>query len=252
MKKTCFFLFVMIFGVAHADEWEQECELQECELQECELCGWDYWWNKECKGRIDAGPAYASIDMLESGHTKRTLNLPAVKIDASLMIYKGLCLKPSFLIAWGKASLNGSGVGVGFCIPLEDYIGQKITITPSIGVNETRFKSRINFPDFDLFHLRERFVSRGYYFAVDGSWTFSEKWRVYAFFQYSWSRVHTQVRPLFRTKNSCKGPNYALSLERDLSEHFSVCLAAGYNISLSKEKHGLRGKGVKLGLVYWY
>lgn len=233
--KNFLFLFLLISSTAVADE-------------ECELTGWDYWWNRECKGRIDVGPAFASIDMLESGHTKRTLDLPAVKIDANLMLYKGISLKPSFLIAWGKANLNGSGIGLGFCIPVTD----KISISPSFGVNESRFKSRINFPDFMLFHLRERFVSRGIYLAVDGAWTFCEKWRVYAFVQYTWSRVHTRVRPLYNVKSNCKGPNYALSLERDLNQNFSVSLSAAYNISLSKEKHGLRGKGVKLGLVYWY
>lgn len=247
MKKTCLFLFVFISRAVFGDECEQKSE-----LEDYELTGWNYWWCKECKGRIDAGPAYANIDMLESGHTRRTLNLPAVKIDASLMVYKGFSLKPSFLIAWGKAHLNGSGIGIGHCFPLEDYIGQKITITPSIGVNETRFKSRINFPDFGLFHLRERFVSRGWYLAVDASWTFCEKWRIYTFFQYAWSRVHTKIRPIIKSKDNCKGPNYAISLERDINQNFSVCLSAGYNISLSKEKHGLRGKGIKLGLVYWY
>lgn len=239
MNKIFLSFLIFLSAIAFADEAEWESE---------ELTGWNYWWNKECKGRIDVGPAYASIDMLESGHTTRTLNLPAVKIDASFMLYRGLSLKPSFLIAWGKANLNSSGIGVGFCIPLRD----KISISPSFGVNETRFKSRIDFPDFNLFKLRERFVSRGYYLALDGSWTFCEVWRVYALFQYGWSRVHTKVRPLYRVKNNCQGPNYALTLERDFSQNFSINLAAGYNTSLSKEKHGLRGKGVKLGFVYWY
>src|SRR5690242_4356791 len=106
MKKNFLFLLIFIASAAYAEE--------------CELTGWDYWWNRECKGRIDVGPAFASIDMLESGHTKRTLDLPAVKIDATLMLYKGISLKPSFLIAWGKANLNSSGIGLGFCIPLTE------------------------------------------------------------------------------------------------------------------------------------
>lgn len=200
------------------------------------------------KGRIDLGPAYARVDMLESGKTKRTLNLYAFKGDATLLLYEGLCLKPSILIADGKANLNAYSVGIGYCIP----VTPTIVITPSIGYSETYFKSRINFKDFNLFHLRERFNSWGGYICLDASWTFYEKWRVYGLAQYTWSYVKTIIRPLFKTRDHTQGPNYSLVLERDINEQFSVSLGVGYNISLSKEKHGLRGSGAKLGLVYWY
>lgn len=199
------------------------------------------------KGRIDIGPAYVNVDMLESGKTVRTLDLFALKGDATLMIYEGLCLKPSFLFADGKANLNSASIGIGYCIPLTECL----TITPSVGVTETRFKSRIDLPHFGMFHLREKFTSRGQYVCLDASWTFLEGWRLYAVTQYSWSHVHTKVGP-FSHKNKTEGPSYALALEHDINESFSISLSAGYNASLSKEKHGLRGKGIKLGLVYWY
>lgn len=190
----------------------------------------------EYKGRLDVGPAYASIDMLTSGKTERTYNLPAVKADATITIYEAFCIKPSYLYANGDANLNSGSIGLGFCIP----IICDLYMTPSYGWTETRFKSKI-----------EKFVSRGQYIALDASWTFLEKWRLYGMAQWCWSKVRTKLGP-FTFKNHCKGPNYAVCLERDLNEHFSVSLAAGYNTSLSKEKHGLRGKGVKLGLAYWW
>ena len=193
-----------------------------------------------CDARVDIGPAFASIDMLESGKTVRTYNLGAIKGDAAV-VYQGFAIKPSFLYADGKANLTSGSVGLGFCIPvIED-----VYVTPSYGFTETRFKSKI-----------EKFTSHGQYVALDVSWSFIKGWRVYGMAQWCWSRVHTTLYFPFGTnillKSHCKGPNYAIALEHDISDQFSVSLAAGYNTSLSKEKHGLRGKGVKLGLVYWW
>jgi hypothetical protein len=194
-----------------------------------------------CDARVDIGPAFASIDMLESGKTVRTYNLGAIKGDAAV-VYQGFAIKPSFLYADGKANLTSGSIGVGFCIPvLED-----VYVTPSYGFTETRFKSSI-----------EKFSSHGQYVAMDVSWSFMKGWRVYGMAQWCWSRVHTTLYDtpygtIKLPKSHCKGPNYAIALEHDISDQFSVSIAGGYNTSLSKEKHGLRGKGVKLGLVYWW
>lgn len=198
--------------------------------------------------RIDIGPAYAKVDMLESNKTVRSLNLAAVKGDATIVVYEGLCIKPSFLLASGKANLNSASVGVGYCIPLP----YKITLTPSVGVTETRFRSKLNLPDYGLFKLKERFVSQGQYVSLDISWTFIQDWRVYGMAQWCWSRVRTKINSFPSSRNHTQGPNYAIALEKDINKQFSVSLAAGYNLSLSKEKHGLRGVGVKLGLAYWW
>lgn len=199
------------------------------------------------KGRVDIGPALVNVDMLESGKTVRSLDLFALKGEATLMLYEGLCLKPSFLVADGKANLNSASVGLGYCIP----INESITITPSYGLTETHFKSRVDLPHFGMYHLREKFISRGQYLCMDASWTFAPGWRLYGAAQYAWSHVRTKIGP-FSHKSKTEGPSYALSIERDINEEFSIALSAGYNASLSKEKHGLRGKGIKLGLVYWY
>lgn len=201
-----------------------------------------------CKGRVDIGPAFASIDMLESGHTVRTLELWGVRADATILIYKGFCIKPAVLIADGKANLNVYSIGAGFCFP----ITETITLTPSGGYSETHYKSRISFPAFGLTHLREKFKSQGGYLAIDGCWTFIPGFRAYAGFQWAWSTVHTTVRPLFKSKQHCQGPSYTGCIEYDLLENLSINFAGAYNLSLSKEKHGLRGKGCKLGLVYWF
>jgi hypothetical protein len=201
-----------------------------------------------CASRFDIGPAFASIDMLESGHTKRTLDLWGFRADATILIWKGLCIKPTFLAVDGNANLNSGSIALGFCFPVVD----KVTITPSFWYTETHFKSRINFREFGLLNLREKFRSKGQFIAVDGCWTFIPGARVYAGFQWAWSTVHTTVRPLYKVKQHCKGPSYSGCLEYDLTPCLSINIAGAYNLSLSKEKHGLRGKGGKLGLVYWY
>jgi hypothetical protein len=201
-----------------------------------------------CPGRVDLGPAYASIDMLESGHTVRTLNLYGGKIDATLPLYKSLCIKPSYLFANGKANLNSWSLGVAVCIPFLS----KFYFTPSLGYTETHFKSRLNLRGYGLFHLREKFKSEGLYLGADLCWCITDTWRTYFQYNFAWSYVKTTIRPVSKTRDHTQGPSYALALEKDLASWCSICIAGGYNISLSKEKHGLRGKGAKLGLVFWY
>lgn len=201
-----------------------------------------------CKARIDAGPAYVHVDMLESGKTRRSLDLYAARVDATVLLFQAVAIKPSLMLADGKANLNTGAIGVGFCYP----ITENLVISPSVGYTETHFKSRINFPNYFLFHLREKFRSQGYYGALELAWTFMPTWRLYFSYQYAWSYVKTTIRPLATTKNHTQGPYYAATLEKDITKNWSISLSGGYNISLSKEKHGLRGAGAKLGVVYWF
>lgn len=54
----------------------------------------------EIRGKIDVGPTLLDIDILESGKTIQTLHMTGGKADATVLIYQGLCIKPSFM--WGK------------------------------------------------------------------------------------------------------------------------------------------------------
>lgn len=203
----------------------------------------------ECWGRVDVGPAYVKVDMLESGKTVRSLDLAAIKGEGSALLFCGLCLKPSLLLASGKGTtLNSGSLGLGVCIPLP----LKISVTPCVGLTETQFRSRIDLPQYGLFKQKEKFRSQGQYIGCEVAWTFVKGWRLYGLAQMCWSRVHWRVGEFLHTKQHCKGPNYAVALEHDLCDYLSVSLGAGYNSSLSKEKHGLRGKGVKLGLALWF
>lgn len=210
----------------------------------------------DCRGRVDAGAVFVSIDMLESGHTVRTLELWGGKADATILIWKGLCLKPSFLVATGKANLNTAALGLGFCIPMMNCL----VLTPSIGVNETHYNSNLDFPDFYQFNVREKFQSQGVYGSIELSYKFWEKWRLIGQYQYAFSRVHTKLslqvpfaeKPYISSHDNCSGPSFGVQLERDMTDSLTITIGAGYNSSLSREKHGLRGKGLKLALGYWF
>ena len=39
-------------------------------------------------------------------------------------------------------------------------------------------------------------------------------------------------------------------IDYQLTEHWSVNASAGFNLMLSKEKHGIRAQGARLGLGY--
>lgn len=200
------------------------------------------------QGRADAGPAFIHIDVLESGHTVRKRELYGIKGDTTVVFSNGVAIKPSFLGGTGDANLINGSFGLGFCIPF----CEKWTITPLVGVSCTYFESNLSLPHFPHLHLKEKIKSYGPYLGLDLCWTFLDHWRLYVCYQYMWSRVHTIVKPLLDKRNNTQGPNYALAVERDITDRWSINLGAAYNISLSKEKHGIRGYGIKLGATYWF
>lgn len=206
------------------------------------------------RGKIDVAPAYAHVDVLQSGKTIKRLDMFAGKGDATILIWHGLCLKPTVLYGKeGKNSLFSGGIGLGHYTPLTD----KFTLTPSVGCLYTQLRSQFMLDSFEMpLHAKQRFQSVSPYAAMEMTWCFAPTWRVCAQYQYCWSHSHTvtKVALVGNQKDNSKacGPNYAIMLEKDLTQCLSINLGAAYNISLSKEKHGLRGYGVKLGIAYWY
>lgn len=203
-------------------------------------------------GKVDAGPVFLHVDVLESGHTIKKINMPGIKSDATIIVWKGVCFKPNILYGQQghQNQLLSGGCGLGHYTP----IGDKCSITPSIGCNFTQFRTTIHYPVVPGFTLRlkERFRSVSPYVALDASYCFVPGWRVVACYQYVWSRTHTKIKGFDDSKSSPKGSNYALMIEGDINEKWSINLAGAYNTSLTKEKHGLRGYGVRLGAAYWF
>ena len=202
----------------------------------------------ESKAKIDIGPAFVHLDILESGKTIDRMDLPAIRADGTYLWENGIAVKPTVLYGNNNGVLLATGISLGQYLPLNE----QWSFLPNIGVNYSYVRTSVDFPAFGLFHLKERFRSLSPFLGLDAYYSFSSTWRLCGSFQYAWSRTHTDIQHLIKSKSHCQGPNYSLLLEKDISPSWSINLGMGYNITLSKEKHGIRGSGVKIGLAKWY
>lgn len=202
----------------------------------------------EIHGKVDIGPTIMDIDILESGKTIETLHMKGVKGDATLLLYKGFCIKPSFIWGRGHGQLAAGSIAVGYYIP----ITKNFKILPNVGMAWSYLHTRVDFEEFGLFDLKERFRSSSPFIGLEICYTFAEKWTLMGVYQYAWSRTHTKIDPIISDKSHSDGPNYSLGIDYSLNEHWSIIFGVGYNITLSKEKHGIRGKGAKLGIAYYF
>lgn len=200
------------------------------------------------KAKIDVGPAFVHLDILESGRTMDRMDLPSIRADASYLFESGICLKPTVLYGSNQGSLLTTSFSVGQYLPLNE----QWSFLPNLGISYSYVRTSIDFPFLELHNLRERFRSISPFLGLDAYYSFNPTWRVCGSIQYAWSCTHTDIQHLVKSKSNCKGPNYSLLVEKDLNPSWSLNLGMGYNISLSKEKHGLRGTGVKIGLARWY
>lgn len=210
------------------------------------------WPTCNCKGKIDVAPAYVHIDILQSENTIKTLDLFALKVDSTVMIFDqcGFSVKPSLLYGGSKdGRLFTAGLGIGYYFP----ITKMFALTPTLGCNYTYLKAEIPVEFFgSTFDLQQKFNAWSPYIGLEAHMYFSSCWRACAVVQYSKSYSRTKIESLGTSNERSQGPNYAILLERDINKQWSVNIGAAYNISLSHEKHGLRGWGVKLGTAYWF
>lgn len=212
-------------------------------------------------GKIDLGPAYAHVDILYKGRTQHKMDLGGVKGDMYYRVWSGLVVKPSFLYAHGNKNdriLTG-GVGVGFCMPFK----QCFCFTPVVGINWGNLETKVEYafalpnPETGLYEkftvdLKQKFRSSSPYLGLEFSYTFIPTWRIVGNYQYSWSRTRTSIQGQETFKGNSKGSSYTAMIEHDITKQWSINLGGAYNCSLSKEKHGIRAYGFKLGLGYWF
>lgn len=222
----------------------------------------------EIWGKVDVAPAYVHIDVLEHEKTVHRIDMCAFKGDATVIVWKGLCFKPTVLAGGsGGGNIVTTGLGLGFCTPCWDWL----VLTPSAGCLYTNMTTHIDldipFPlsptgFFHLHRVRENFWSVSPYIALEATFRIRCDFRICAQFQYAWSTTHTTLskheafpngkRFKHTDKSHSDGPSYGVLVEYDLNDCFSINAGAAYNLTLTKEKHGLRGYGGKLGLAYWF
>lgn len=207
----------------------------------------------ELHGKVDVGPIYMDVDILESGKTIKTLHMKGGRGDATFLVYKGLCIKPSFTWGTGHGGLVTGSVAIGYYIP----ITKSLKLLPLVGNGWSYLHTRIDLEEMHLFNLKERFRSSSPFIGLEICYSINQQWTLMGLYQYAWSRTHTKISShkigtLVSQKSHSCGPNYSLGIDYSINPHWSVTLGVGYNITLSKEKHGIRAKGAKLGLAYYF
>lgn len=202
----------------------------------------------EVHGKIDLGPTLIDIDILESGKTIETLHMKGVKGDLTLLVYQGLCLKPSFIWARGHGQLAAGSIAVGYYLPLTE----KLRILPNVGMTWSYLHTRVDLEPLNQFDLKERFRSNSPFLGMEVCYSLTDKWTLMALYQYAWCRTHTKIGSVVSSKSHSCGPNYAIGVDYSINKQWSITFGVGYNITLSHEKHGLRGKGAKLGVAYYF
>lgn len=203
----------------------------------------------EVRGKVDLGGVVLYVDMLRSGKTQKTLKMYGVKADSTVLVYQGIALKPNIIYGeGGHGKILSGGIAIGQYIPLT----KKVKILPNVGMTWGDFYAHVRLPEFGGALIKEKFRSRSPYIGCDISFSFAKDWTLIGSYQYAWSSTRTTIKPFFKDKSHSCGPNYAAAIEYAITEKWAVNLGAGYNITLSKEKHGLRGKGVKLGMAYYF
>ena len=206
----------------------------------------------ELCGKVDAGPTVLYVDLLESGKTQKTLKMAGVKGDATVLVYQGLAIKPGVLFAWGKDSRVASGtLAVGYCLP----ITEKIKILPNVGMNWSYLVSYVDSKEHGFYNLRQRFRSQSEFIGMDFSYSLNPSFSFIFAYQYAWCKTDNRIGKTpfvqkFRSHSS--GSNFSAGVEYYYNEHLAFNFGVGYNLSLSKEKHGIRGKGLKLGVAYYF
>lgn len=206
-------------------------------------------------GKIEVAPAALRLELMDSGKQHHKMNMYGYRIDACWLLCQGWCLKPVMLMGWGDGSFYTASCAFGRCIPMWN---EKLIVTPFLGYSWSYLTTKANvsvpteFGTFTLPHIEHKFRGTSPFVGIDILWNFAERWRVGGSVQYGFSRSWTKIKDIFHGHSHSQGPAYGFSIERDLNKKSSINLGVGYNYAYDKEKSGLKGKGIKLGYVYWF
>ncbi len=93
----------------------------------------------ECHGKADIGAILLRIDMINSGHKDKSLDMAGVRGDATILFYKGFCAKPVFIFAKDKhkGRLCSGSLALGHYFP----INKELCLLPNFGVSASLIKS---------------------------------------------------------------------------------------------------------------
>lgn len=197
-------------------------------------------------GKVELAPAYIHIDVINAKKTVKELDMAGVRLDASYATEQGWYIKPTAVYSKERDGQFGSfGLYLGRTAPL----GKKFYITPYSGVSYTEMTTRIHIGGASF---TNRFRAWAPCIGVELIYNFMPNARACASYQYAWSRPYTKLKRALSKKSDAEGPAYGLLLEYDLNKKWSVNIGAGLNESFSRQKTGLRARGLKLGIARWF
>ncbi len=206
------------------------------------------------RNKIDVGPVYINMHVLNYGKTTQILNMGGIRADSTLQPFadhawlKGILVKPTITFAEGDGSYFNTGLGLGQCVPVTDTL----TFSAVVGVIYSSLKTHTDLPDFGLSHLRQKTTGTTPYIGLEAYYKPCDDWLFSGSIQYGWSSSRTNLQDIGFSEGSSKGPSYSLMADYYLTCCWSVNAAVGYNRMLSQEQHGFRALGARLGLGYTF
>ncbi len=206
------------------------------------------------KNKIDAGPVYINMHVLNYGKTTQILNMGGVRADSTLQPFsnhpwlKGILVKPTITLAEGDGSYFCAGLGLGQCVPVTDTL----TFSAVVGILYSSLKTRTNLPDFGLSDLRQKTTGTTPYVGLEAYYKPCDDWLLSGSVQYGWSSSRTTLQDIGFSEGSSKGPSYSLMADYYMTPCWSINAALGYNRMLSQELHGFRALGARLGVGYTF
>ncbi len=205
-------------------------------------------------GKIDAAPIYIHMDVLENGRTVHKVNMGGARLDGTYVFCGGWTLKSTLMGSFGNGTFGSASAGFGYTLP----VSKELIFTPFGGISYTYLRTSFDFfhPEFGLLleeGSRHTYKSYSPLVGLDVSYTLCESWRILGTIQYGWAHTRTTIGNFVdNNRSKSEGFAYGLTLEKDITKTMSINAGLGYNNTLSKEKHGLRGYGAKVGFVYWF
>ena len=205
-------------------------------------------------GRLDIGAFLTDIDIVNTGKKVKNINMHGVSGDGTLLVYKGLCLKPSFAYAIGDADYYNLGMNLGFCIPVND----KLLIVPSAGLAYSDMEFTVDIPMLGLNNVDQKMAARSQNISLDVNYKLHSRFSVTGILQKAWSQTTTTIDtpasfPMdLSNKAESTGFNYVLALNYFLNDNWAINLAGVLQKSRSKEKHGMDAKAVRLAVGYMF
>ncbi|GAB4237376.1 MAG: hypothetical protein Tsb0021_17210 [Chlamydiales bacterium] len=199
------------------------------------------------KGRVEAAPIYLHLRTIFSGQTNKEVDLYGGRADATLIPIEnnGFCIKPFLFGGAGKDSdLISYGCGIGYFFPVKNFY-----LIPTVGISRTRFD--IPFVS-TIGNLDQKFRSVSYNVGGEIIYKWNECLYFTGVYQYGFAHTTTDIELLGRSTGHSQGSNYAAVIDYYIRECAALSLGFGYNTSLSRERHGLKGYGLKFGLAYLF